>query len=907
MTKKPAPSFAWMFLQVFLPVSAVVLAVSLSIAHLQAEAFGERLVLKERALLSRESELLEKQLEIPLRDAVFLTRLFEQHLMDGQGDDHACGLLSKEIVFLGESRQAYDQLRLLCADGRERVRVDLKGARAEPTPRGGLQDKSDRPYYRRGMAAASGLYISRFDLNVERGVIEQPIKPMLRFTSLVRNPDGSPWGLVVLNFRGGEMLNQLLRAADDSEGDVLLLNAEGDWLLGPTRAHDFSFQFPDGAKGGFASGYPQEWATVHASGSGQFRTNNGLFTYRTLHFPLQKQNDRLLIPETDERLALVSLIPPERFVPAWRPLAVWGLAGITALVAAMSFFLARARANQAKAVAALQGAEERWNFALEAARDGVWDWNVETGEASYTKRWKEMLGYGEDEIADAFEEWETRVHPRDKDKVLAVLNEHLDGTTPFYEVVNRLRGKDGSYRWIHVRGKAVVRDAQGRPLRVVGTHTDVTDRMEAERELEKSRANLAQAQILAGLGSWDYDPATGALICSGEMCRIFGVEAGKALERETFFALIHPEDRERLRDVLREVRERGGSYVDRHRLLRPDGEIRWIEGRGEAVRDETGGTTRISGTVQDITAQVRARQAIEDREGMLRAISEASLDAIVVIGEDDAIVQWNPAAERLFGYSFKEAEGRSLHALIARTEDAERSRSGLAHFASCGTGPAVDAVQEMTAVRKSGEEFSVELSVASFLRGDKWYAVGTMRDITERKRQEQRLRELATTDGLTGLNNRRHFMELADRAMRQALRFESPLAAVMFDVDHFKRVNDAHGHDAGDEVLRTLSALALKTFRDIDVVGRLGGEEFGVILPRAGLEDARQAAERLRAAVEAAVVPTSAGDLGVRISAGVAVMGPGAEDVESLLKRADTALYAAKNGGRNRVEVFAES
>lgn len=182
-------------------------------------------------------------------------------------------------------------------------------------------------------------------------------------------------------------------------------------------------------------------------------------------------------------------------------------------------------------------------------------------------------------------------------------------------------------------------------------------------------------------------------------------------------------------------------------------------------------------------------------------------------------------------------------------------------------------------------------------------------DITERKRMEQDLRaavlraeRLASTDELTGLNNRRAFFELGAQAFRQAQRASSPIAVIMFDIDHFKRINDRAGHAAGDAVLRTLATHAQAVVRDADILGRLGGEEFALILPEADLAAALAVAERLRAAIAAMRVATAAQPLSCTCSFGVAASADGSAALESLLGRADKALLQAKQRGRNRIQ-----
>jgi diguanylate cyclase (GGDEF)-like protein len=163
-------------------------------------------------------------------------------------------------------------------------------------------------------------------------------------------------------------------------------------------------------------------------------------------------------------------------------------------------------------------------------------------------------------------------------------------------------------------------------------------------------------------------------------------------------------------------------------------------------------------------------------------------------------------------------------------------------------------------------------------------------------------RRRAAIDDLTGLFRRAHFLREAHREISRARRNGKPLSALMIDADHFKRVNDEHGHAGGDAVLQALAAMLIDATRETDVVGRLGGEEFAVLLPDADLEGALIAAERLRAAVQETPVPVATGTLHVTVSVGIAQWSS-AEDTDALLRRADGAMYTAKDLGRNCVVV----
>lgn len=176
-----------------------------------------------------------------------------------------------------------------------------------------------------------------------------------------------------------------------------------------------------------------------------------------------------------------------------------------------------------------------------------------------------------------------------------------------------------------------------------------------------------------------------------------------------------------------------------------------------------------------------------------------------------------------------------------------------------------------------------------------------LRDITEAKERLFLLEELATHDVLTGIFNRRHWIDLAEREFARTGRSGRPLSLLMIDVDHFKDFNDTWGHAMGDTVLRTITDSIAALLRTSDIFGRVGGEEFAIALPETDAESAALIAERLRLAVASA---TFAGSVPISISLGLSAVGADDQCLSSLLRRADRALYLAKENGRNRVETI---
>ncbi len=164
----------------------------------------------------------------------------------------------------------------------------------------------------------------------------------------------------------------------------------------------------------------------------------------------------------------------------------------------------------------LRLSEARWQFALEGAGDGVWDWNPASGQVYYSPRWKEMLGYRAEEIGDGLHEWDALIHPDDREETYAAINRHLRGESPLYSSEHRLSCKDGSFKWILDRGKVIQRDGNGAPVRMIGTHSDITERKRMEREIVEAReraeaANRAKSEFLANMTHEIRTPLNGIM------------------------------------------------------------------------------------------------------------------------------------------------------------------------------------------------------------------------------------------------------------------------------------------------------------------------------------------------------------------------------------------------------------
>lgn len=434
-----------------------------------------------------------------------------------------------------------------------------------------------------------------------------------------------------------------------------------------------------------------------------------------------------------------------------------------------------------KRESALSESEFRWKFAIEGAGDGLWDWRIQTGKAFYTLRYKTMLGFAEDEIGDSAEEWTKRIHPDDAPGVFATMQPYMEGKPGTATIEFRMLCKDGSWRWILGRGMVVEHDALGKPLRMIGTNTDISARKQVESQIQLSVS------------------------------------------------------------------------VFNH-----------------------------------------------SREG------------IMITQPDGSIIDVNPAFTRITGYTRAEMLGKNPRALSSGHHDAS-------HFAimwktlleqgywdgeiwnRCKNGEVFASLQTISAVRDASGSVQQYVSLFS--------------DITQRKILEEQVRQLAFYDVLTGLPNRRMLDDRLTQIMASSKRSGLYGALMFLDLDNFKPLNDTHGHGVGDLLLIDVAKRLIACVREMDTVGRIGGDEFVVMLSEldvdkaAATEQAGVVAEKIRATLAAPYQLTVA-QPGEQVtivehlcsaSIGVVVFLNHDASLPNLQQWADVAMYQAKTAGRNLV------
>lgn len=336
-----------------------------------------------------------------------------------------------------------------------------------------------------------------------------------------------------------------------------------------------------------------------------------------------------------------------------------------------------------------------------------------------------------------------------------------------------------------------------------------------------------------------------------------------------------------------------------------DHQTRWWRINAQPILNDSSEVVRILLTCLDITNRMNLERELATVNSRFTAVVESAYDGVVTVDQRENIKLFNKAAQEMFGYRPDDILGKKLSALIPERYHAHHGDYIDTFAASPIMGRQMFERGDINGVRKDGSEFPVEISIAKITVNGMVEFTAVVRDVSERARMMDELRIRATTDALTGLNNRRMFQEKSVDLLALANRHDQPLSAIMLDIDKFKTINDTYGHAEGDRVLKAIAAACNKMARESDVVARMGGEEFAIMLPITSGEEAVGLAERLRVAISENNYDhdwDGGEPIAFTISAGISEWDPADKKIDDVLNRADKALYRAKEGGRNRVE-----
>ena len=501
----------------------------------------------------------------------------------------------------------------------------------------------------------------------------------------------------------------------------------------------------------------------------------------------------------------------------------------------------------------------------------------------------QMLGYSRAELLQL--DFQRITHPDDLAEDLVLVGRVLRGELTSYELEKRYLHRAGHVVFVHL-GVTIVRDNEGAPSFFVAQVQDITRSKLAESEM-RAFFELSP-NLLAIAGSTSFERVNSA------WSRALGWTTSE-LTSGRMLDFVHPDDQQATVDELGKLVTGEPTLAFRNRYRASDGSYRWLEWNARSADG------RAYCDARDVTLlrereerEVASARALANSELRFRALSEGSIQGIVVAQlNGEGLFYVNDAAAKMFGYASSEdmRERATLFSLMPH-----HSRRLLAQEWNpfvAGERQSLRARIELQ--RIDGSPLWVDL-LGSLISWDGTRALQTtMTDASAQVALEQALAQQASTDALTGLSNRRHFERLLSEASTSAERDGSALSLMVLDLDHFKSVNDRYGHAGGDEALRCFGRVLESALLGRGLVGRWGGEEFVVLLPRTGLAAAAAVAEQIRIHWMNAEIQCEDAHFFATVSIGVSEKRAGERNFTEMLERADRALYEAKRSGRNAV------
>ncbi|MER7078649.1 sensor domain-containing protein [Saccharopolyspora kobensis] len=545
------------------------------------------------------------------------------------------------------------------------------------------------------------------------------------------------------------------------------------------------------------------------------------------------------------------------------------------------------------AAEAADGNERRWLIeAQRIAKVGSWVFYPETGELYRSPVLAEFLGDPGGQEAVGVTAMIDATHP---DDVARAQQFYLDVlTAPEDELLEvELRDRRGKRVYL-CTGRAEYNRA-GRVERVQGTVQDVTEHRALERQLRDERRKLQDAQRIARLGTWEWNPRSGVMRLSNMLHEIIGKPANAPITFESYLDRVHPDDRGWVRRAWRPLIEEHDPIEVEHRYLRIDGTTRILRLHGTAITDADGQDVLV-GTAQDVTEQRAVVTRMERSSQRFTDLVSITPVGIGLFDRAERLVDANDALCDLLGYQLEQLRGMTAKDITHPDEQntglpTPAENSGIRRR-----------VPQRVLVRADGEPVYCELRTSASVQDDGthfWLVV--FQDITERRRAAEALRYQATHDDLTGLPNRTAVKDLLYQLLGRA---DSDRVAVLFcDIDNFKRVNDSLGHDAGDELLVALARRLEGGLPDGCTAARLSGDEFVIIcsdIEAVGGVDSL--ANRVSGLLRTAV-PVHGQLIRVSASIGAAVPDGSASGGEDLLRFADAAMFEAKGRGTGKVSL----
>jgi len=511
---------------------------------------------------------------------------------------------------------------------------------------------------------------------------------------------------------------------------------------------------------------------------------------------------------------------------------------------------------------------------------------------------EEAVGIGIDEVVD----------PSDAELAREQARSVVDGGAGGYSAERRYRRKDGSTVWVAVRANSMRDEKTGEHRYIVVQSINIDRRKQAEAALAASENRWNFALESAGQGVWDQDLDGRTGFFSRAWREMRGIGSDEPIAFDHWFTTMHPDDQLRIGGILE--RQRAGA-VDRnefeYRARHRDGRWIWILSRGKPAAWRPDGTpSRYVGIDTDITRLKTAELQAAFEKERLTVTLEAIADGVISTDSNGRVTFMNQAAEDLTGWSTSEARTRDVSEIF-KVVDGTTGEPIADPVRECLTSGRVCALETEPVLLKRNRDRCDIRTTASPLRSPQGGIIGSVlvfQDVTDTRSRHRELAHTAMHDSLTGLPNRASFARALAEGAQQAGDEAREHALCFVDLDRFKSVNDNAGHTAGDTLLQTIATTIRSSCRTIDLVARIGGDEFALLLPDCSKIGALRVAQKVIDAIAGLDMSWEGKTYQVGASIGIAAITSECTAPDELMRRADAACYVAKANGRNQVAFY---
>ena len=427
---------------------------------------------------------------------------------------------------------------------------------------------------------------------------------------------------------------------------------------------------------------------------------------------------------------------------------------------------------------------------------------------------------------------------------------------------------------------------------------DITKHKMIEQELEKSEETLSLTLDIAGEGLWQWHYDEDIVYHNKKWGSILGMpeEAGSH-QMSDFFKLVHPDDRERVNAISEEANTKRQPYFSEHRMVLDDGRVIWIIDRGIPVKNKKGRYYRTIGSLTDITRYRQAQQELYLEKEVIRSTLLSVGDGIISIDNEGSILLFNPAAEVLTGWGHGEVVGKQIDQFFQLIEPKSGQLINLSNMFKFGfqENKPISDKDKVTSLRvRDGRVIEIYHTVSPIRLPD-GQTVGyivVFTDVSEMVEKQKEIQYLSMHDELTGLYNRHY---LRDALQRLDVERNLPMTIIIVDINHLKATNDTFGHAAGDRLIQNTADYLTSAFRKEDIIARIGGDEFCILLPKTSEVTADQIKQRLL--MELALYDV--GENKISLSIGYAVKTVKDESIMEIFGEADQNMYKHKETQRS--------